>query len=168
MQLTSQGFWAKLKFAVFIVVHLLIALLATGFAEAQIGRFLRPHSLPEVLYKAWTLSAVCAATLGFSIHRLWKNGAAKWTWVLPSLWLGLRFVPAFLSAKGHLFGPGISVWYQFSGLGCENGTRSLDCRNFFVFTIPFIRGLTYSFGVWLSARLDSRHQKSTATASAAT
>ena len=145
MQFIPKGLRAKLKFATFIVVHILIALLETAVAETEIGRFLRPHSLSGVLYKAWILNAICALLLEFSIHRLWKNLAAKWTWILPSLWFGLRFLPAFLSAGGHLFGPGISVWYQVSGLGCENGTRSLECKNFFVFTIPFIRAVTYSF-----------------------
>jgi hypothetical protein len=48
-----------------------------------------------------------------------------------------------------------SLLYQVSGLGCEQGFDALECRVFFLATIPFIRGAAYSAGAVLSARIVS-------------
>ena len=150
---------AGLRFVAFIAANLLFALIGTAIFETTAGKFFQPRTLTEILWKEWTLSVVCASFLGFGVHRGWKNAAAKWTWILPSLWFLIRFVPALLSgASKSVFGfqyPNTSLWFQFSGLGCKEGSRALGCMNFLIFTIPLIRGFAYSFGSYLSARMDS-------------
>ena len=155
MQRDSQGLWPRFKFVLFILVNVLIALIGTAVSETAIGSFFHPHSLSGVLWKEYALSMSCAVLLGFAVRRVWKTSAAKWTWMLPSLWFLIRVVPV-LRATGS---PSVlahhnGISYQFSGLGCENGSGALECRNFFVFTIPFIRAVAYSIGAGLSALLD--------------
>jgi hypothetical protein len=78
-------------------------------------------------------------------------------------------VPEVLSSTTQsVFAANNGVWYQFSGLGCGNGIRALECRNFFLFTVPFIRGVAYSFGAFISERALSRKIKSDATSPIAT
>jgi hypothetical protein len=48
-----------------------------------------------------------------------------------------------------------NLWFEFSGLGCSEGIRSVECRNFFIFTIPLLRGLSYSLGAYLSGLMSS-------------
>ena len=80
---------------------------------------------------------MCSRTRVRDSTCVWRNEAAKWAWVLPTAWFGLRLA--------LVLGGGSSV-YQLSGSGCAYGARSPDCLNFFLFTIPFMRGLSYSLG----------------------
>ncbi len=146
------------KFVFFLIVNVVIAVLGTAIPETIVGKLLfRPHSLSGVLWKAWTLNIVCAGCLGLAVHRIWKTSAAKWTWVLPSLWFLIRIVPALLSTTNQsVFAANNGTWFQFSGLGCGNGIRPLECKNFFLFTIPFVRAVAYSLGSGISGWMDSR------------
>jgi hypothetical protein len=64
---------------------------------------------------------------------------AYWTWVLPTLWFGVKFLLAV--GKGSLL-------FQFSGEACVEGVRPIGCINWFVFSIPFIRSVFYSVGAY--------------------
>jgi len=164
MQQDSQGFLARFKFVLFVLVNVLIALLGTAIAETAIGNFVHPHSLSGVLWKEYSLSIGCAACLGFSLRRIWKTSAAVWAWLLPCLWFCIRIIPALLSSSNQsVLSANGGVLYQFSGQGCENGIGALECRNFFVFTIPFVRAAAYSVGAMLSAWIDPACSNSTAT-----
>lgn len=84
------------------------------------------------------------------VHRV---SAAMWVWILPSLWFALRFLPALFASQSHSALIGGRLWGQFSGAACEGGTRALGCINFFVFTIPFVRGVLYSVGALFASRV---------------
>src|SRR5579871_283817 len=132
-----------LRFSGLVLLNLAVALFGTAILEASIAKLVPTHSLSAILWKVWILSVTCAALIGFGMWRTWRSGAAKWTWVLPMLWFAIRVVPAAVASTG--------LWFQFSGAGCQQGVHSLDCRNFFVFTVPFIRGAAYSLGAYLSS-----------------
>jgi hypothetical protein len=150
-----------LVFAGGLVLNICIALFCTPVLEAGIGKMFHPHSLAGLLWKWWTLDLLCAAGLGFSISRLWRSGNAVWTWVLPVVWFAFRFVPMALSGGNQSVLVGHNVWSQFSGNGCASGMQSLACRNFFLFTLPLIRGIAYSLGAFLSLMFTA-YSKSTA------
>jgi len=142
-----------LVFAGGLVLNTCIALLCTPLLEAGVGKMFQPHSLSGLLWKWWSLDFLCAAGLGFSISRFWRSGSAVWTWVLPVLWFTVRFVPIALSGENQSVLLDHSVWSQFSGSGCTTGMQSLGCQNFFLFTLPLIRGIAYSLGAFLSLML---------------
>ncbi len=153
---------ARLKFSLFVIINVLIALLGTAIAESAIGKFVHPHSLSGVLWKEYALSLGCAACLGFSLRRIWKTSAAMWAWVLPFLWFCIRFIPALLSSSNQsVLGANSGILYRFSGQGCENGIGASECWNFFAFTIPLVRAAAYSVGVVLSGRIDRARTEST-------
>ncbi|SRR6266567_5457948 len=131
-----------LKFFGLLVVHVVVALIGTAILETAIGKVFPAHSLVAVLWKEWILSVACAAFIGFGMWRTWRSDLAKWAWLLTTVWFGLRLILAIGSG---------AVWFQFSGSGCGNGIRSVECQNFFVFTIPFIRGVSYSLGAYVSS-----------------
>jgi hypothetical protein len=145
-----------LIFAGALILNTCIALFCTPLLEAGIGKIFHPHSLAGVLWKWWTLDFLCAAGLGFSISRLWKTKATTWTWVIPALWFALKFVPAALSGENQSVLVGRSVWSQFSGGECISGWQSLGCRNFLLFTLPLVRGVSYPMGAYLSGIVNYR------------
>ena len=164
MQRDSQGLWPRFKFVLFILVNVIIALLGAAISETAIGSLFHPHSLSGVLWKEYALSVGCAAFLGFAVRRVWKTSAANWTWILPSLWFLLRFIPALIATGDQsVLAHNVGTAYQFSGLGCANG-MALECRNFFVFTLPFLRAVAYSVAAGLSAWFDSHGSESTTSA----
>jgi hypothetical protein len=142
-----------------LVLNICIALLGTPLLEAGIGKMFHPHSFAALLWKWWALDFLCAAGLGFSISRLWRSKAAAWTWVLPVLWFALRFVPAALSDGNQSVLVGHSVWSRFSGSDCISGLPSLGCRTFFLFTLPLVRGVAYSVGVYTASILTSEAKR---------
>jgi hypothetical protein len=139
-----------LKFCGALILHMIVALIGTAILEGVIGKAFRPQTLAGVLWKEWTLSLLCAAFVGFFMWRTWRVNAAMWVWILTGVWLGLKLVPAFLGSDAQSALVGGGLWSQFSGTACDGGVRTLGCRNFFVFTIPFIRGVAYSVGAYLS------------------
>jgi len=142
-----------LRFCVWLILHTIVAIFGTAVLDTAFGKAFHPHSLAAILWKEWILSLVCATFIGFFMWRTWRVSAAMWVWILPCLWFALRFLPALLGSQSHsaLIGRGLSE--QFSGAACEGGTRALGCINFFVFTIPFVRGVSYSAGAFLASQV---------------
>jgi len=127
-----------------LLLNTAIALLFTPVAEkAGIAKMFHPPSLAGLLLEWWILDFVCATGLGFSISRLWRNKSATWTWILPVLWFAFGFLGTALSGR--------SIWSLFSGSDCINSLRSIGCRNFIVFTLPLVRGVSYSLGAYIAA-----------------
>jgi hypothetical protein len=140
-----------LKFCGLLTVNVCVAVFGTAVLESAVGSWHHPASISGVVLKTWFLSVLCAAAIGSSMWRAWGTSATKWTWLLPSIWFGLRAMT--LLTRG-------SLWAQFSGAGCQNGMHDPGCLNFFVFTIPFIRGLSYSVGAYLLSLVSSHRVQS--------
>jgi hypothetical protein len=130
-----------LKFFGLLLVNIVVAVIGTAILDTAIGKTFRAQSLDAILWKEWSLSIGCAAVIGFGMSRTWRSDVAQWTWVLPAVWFGIKFILAI--GKGSLL-------FQFSGKACVDGVRSVGCINFLVFTIPFIRGVFYSLGAYAS------------------
>jgi len=143
-----------LRFCVFLILQVVFALIGTAIIEHTLWRVIPTHSVSAIVQKEVTLSVLCAASIGFSMRFAWRTDVAKWVWVLPALWFGFKLLLSFGSGR---------LWEQFSGAGCVNGSRSLDCRIFLVFTIPLARGVSYSAGAWFSSRLQ-RHRPASSVA----
>lgn len=139
-----------LRFCGLVLLNVVVALLGTAVVETAFGEVIPAHSLAVVLWKAWTLSIVCAGLIGFGMWRTWRSDPAKWTWILLTLWFTARFLPAAFSQR--------HVLHQFSGAACGNGVSG-ECLDFLVFTIPFIRGLSYSFGAYVSSLVYSSKRR---------
>jgi hypothetical protein len=131
-----------LKFFGLLLVNIAVAFIGTAILTTAIGKVFHGHSLATILWKEWSLSIGCAAVIGFGMWRTWRSHVAQWTWVLPAMWFGVKFILAI--GKGPLL-------FQFSGEACVEGVRSWGCLNWFVFTIPFIRSVFYSLGAYVSS-----------------
>ena len=130
-----------LKFFTFVVVNVVIATIGTAILDTGLRRAIPTHSLTSVMWKECLFSMICAAGLGFSIRRIWRNSAAMWTWILPSIW----FLVGLLAISGHSRVFGRPFVLSSGDMGVA------DIRSFFAFTVPFIRSVFYSVGAFLSS-----------------
>jgi hypothetical protein len=147
-----EGLWQMrrgLKFCGALILNTFIAFIGTTVVDISIGETFHPQwSFRREVF----LSLLGAAAIGFLMWRIWRTNAAKWAWVLPIPWIGVGVVHAlFVRGTPSVFAGG-NVWSQFSGTDCAVGVAS-GCRNFFAFTIPFIRGISYSVGAFFSSLL---------------
>ncbi len=128
------------------VLNMLVAVFGVGAMGTAFGVLLHPHSIPMVLWRACTLGLVFGVILGFSIFKIFGARSAKWVWTVPALLFGAR---VFMLIGMNL---GLShTWRQMSGVTCAEGANIPNCGvNFFAFTIPLIRSLSYSTGAYLA------------------
>jgi hypothetical protein len=144
----SAAMLRALKFGGLLLINVVVAIIGTAILETSIGRLFPAHSVVTVLWKEWILSITCAASIGFWMWHRWRRDAAKWTWVLPAVWFGGKFLLAIGSG---------AVGFQFSGTGWVNGNR-LARWNFLLFTIPFVRGVAYSLGAYLASLVHATYR----------
>jgi len=133
-----------LKFGGFLVVHITIAVVGTAILDSALFRVIPSHSISATVWKEFLLSIVCAVFIGFGMWRTWRSSAAKWTWVLPTLWFAL----GYLANAGHG-----DVWGRLSGFGSGSVLGTPDVKSFVVFTIPLVRAISYSVGSYISSLL---------------
>jgi hypothetical protein len=149
----------SLKFGAILILNVCVAVLGTAALEAEIGGAIHPRSITGLLWKWWTLDLLCAALIGFLMWRTWKTEASKWTWTLPAVLFGLRFTFAFLLREQQSVLHEGDLWSQFSGADCKSGWRpGSGCVNFFAFTAPFVRGISFSVGAYLASKVISQKQ----------
>jgi len=151
MALSDESLINSLKFLGALVLSTLVALFGTAAVGSPISRALRPHTIAGVLEREWILSIVVAGVLGFFVWRSWKFAASRWVWVLPTVWFGLRFILALTEPSYHSVFVHKNLWTRFSGLECAEGPRAPGCVDWFLFTLPFVRGAAFSIGAWLAS-----------------
>src|SRR5271156_6345342 len=130
-----------LKFGGLLLVNLGVALIGTAILDTALWRVVPSHSVAAIVRKEFISSIVCAAFIGFG---MWRTSAAKWTWVLPVVW----FVFGCLTIAGHG-----DVWGRLSGFGSGSVLSPPDVMSFILFTVPLVRAVSYSIGIYLSSLL---------------
>ncbi len=128
----------------FLLLNLIVAVFGTAIVETFIGHFYHPQTISAVLIKTDSLSAICAFALGFFVSRRWNLHMARWI-ALPGL---VWFALGACIDIGHG-----SVWSRMSGIACGEGLHATHCMEWFVFSLPALRTVSYSAGAWLSGRL---------------
>jgi hypothetical protein len=126
-----------------VAVNTLIAVFGTAVAESPVAHVFRPQTGLGVIRREWITSVVVAGALGFLVQRSLKVGGGKWSWILPSVFFLLGVLLDFRSS---------AALGLFSGHDCAMDLGSIGCRDFLLFTVPFIRGLAYSAGAVLAGR----------------
>jgi hypothetical protein len=143
MQIVKLG-----RIALGLFLNLLAVWIGTALFSSMLGRGLwHPHSIQALLRVSYCYDLFAALLLGFIVYRLFKTETAKWVWIIVGIWFFLRATT--------LLGSSSSLWSQLSGIGCVNGSQAIACRNWLLFTTPFVRAMAYSMGAWLGFRFGS-------------
>jgi hypothetical protein len=131
-----------LKFAGSSLINLATAVIGTAILDTEVRRLIPTNTVAAIVWKEVILSVVCAAFIGFFMWRTWRSSAAKWIWVLAALWFVFGYLTIARSAN---------VWGRLSGLSSGSVLSAPDVRSFFIFTVPFIRAISYSLGAYISS-----------------
>ncbi len=131
------------SFCAAVFLSTLFAVFGTAAVDAIFSRLYRPHSGTTAIVKAWSLDSTVAAVLGLILRYSRKDRMGTWAWLIPTTILickALSYTSSFDAFFAH-----------FSGRDCGIELQGISCTDFFIFTIPFIRGVAYS----LASRLGS-------------
>jgi len=133
-------------------LDLLGAVLVPAMVEGAVWRLLPVHSPLAVVVKEWCLDLTVAGFVGFMMYRSWHSATSRWVWALPALWFAFRAIPyAGVTHPSSVLSADESFWAHFSGGSCA--ARTMDCRDFFAFSVPFIRSVSYSASAWLASKI---------------
>jgi hypothetical protein len=132
----------SLKFCGALLINMAVAVIATAILDTEVRRVIPTHTVAAIVWKEIILSAVCALFFGFFIWRRWRSSAAKWAWVLATLWFLFGYLAV---AKGG------NPWGRLSGFSSGSVLSGPDVRTFFTFTVPLVRAVFYSVGAYISS-----------------
>jgi hypothetical protein len=149
----------KLRSLGMFMLNSLLALLGPTLVEAPLDKVIRFRLGVGVISTSWTFSILCAGLTAFFLGRAFRNSTAKWVWLLPTLWFGIGIFGMDRSYGQTVLGE--TIWTHFSGISCSKTPGFGTCRDFFAFTIPAVRGISYSAGAFLSSHI-YRHFAATA------
>ena len=135
-----------LKFGFLVLIHFLIAVIGTAILDTTLRRRVlsSSHSFSAIIWTECILSIVCALGLGFSLWRVWPSSAAKYTWVLAAAWFAIGLLATPSNVMGRLF-----------PLRLGDSLSVKEIRSFFAFTVPLIRAICYSLGLYISSAVRS-------------
>ena len=134
----------RLKFAAFVVIHLVIAVIGTAILDTSLRRRLAPDSFSGIIWTECLLSIICAMGIGFSVWRLWHNSAAMYTWIPAAAWFAFGFVATL--GRNDILG-------RLLPFGSGGTFGAAEIRSFFAFTVYLIRAIFYSLGAYISSLL---------------
>jgi hypothetical protein len=145
---------SKLRLFGYVVLNTLTAVFGTAVLESSLPHVFHPRSGSEVIWRVWITSSILSALLGILATRFRIAKAAGWAWLIPAFVLAGRAL-IYLSRGGVRFA------FLFSGYDCAVGLGKSDCNEFFVFTLPLIRGLSYSAAARVALRFSARSEEVT-------
>jgi hypothetical protein len=138
-----------------LAFDLVVAVIGTAILESWTPRILPPRSVQAVTLKEWFIGISWSALLGFLMYRTWRSPTAVWVWVVAGVWFGFGIVVQ-LGRPESIVIPNHTHWAQLSGAACAGRADKSDCVDFFLFTVPFMRAVSYSVGAFISSRLFKR------------
>jgi len=146
-----QTNWNRLRVISNVVLDTLIAVLGSAALESSIPRLV-PHSGAQVIWRAWIMSIVIASLLGVLATRYRASKTGVWAWLIPA---GVFVFSALLYA----FSRSTGFATHFSGYDCATRLEKSDCNEFFIVTVPFIRGVAYSIAALSTLQIIARLKK---------
>jgi hypothetical protein len=150
--ISSSSVSRPLRAAGLFVLDLLGAVIVPAIFEGEIWRLVHVHSPWAVIVKEWCFDLTVAAFMGFMMFRAWRSETSKWAWTLPALWFAFRAIP--YAARVHpssIFSANQSFLAHFFGGSCTS--QEMDCRDFFAFSVPLMRSISYSLAALFASRL---------------
>jgi hypothetical protein len=141
------------------LLNLTIAILGTTAVESAlwsiVSQVFPVHSESARAFREWLLSLTIAALLGFFIGRR-RSATAIWVWTLPVVFFGLGVLVYSARPTESVLVGGHFAEHFFSP-NCL--AKRFECRDFYLFTVPAIRAVAYSFGAWFWLELKSRRSE---------
>jgi hypothetical protein len=145
------------------LLNVLNASVVSGIVASPFAQFHRDSIRAAVLSDDF-INGLAAFGLGYFVYRTWQSTASKWVWIGGLCWFGQRAARFWVEQRTfsviHVYQTP-SIYWEMSGKGCEFDYQS--CKDFMVYTTPFLRTIFYSLGAfccWTNEKfgwLSSRH-----------
>jgi len=136
---------------VYVLLNTLIAVFGPAALESLVHplRLFNPYSFwpysgVAILLAEWFTEIVSTALYGLVVAKVTLSKTAVWSWVIPT---GLFLCRASVCRAQHRLGlltGNTGFASHFSGHDCAIGLQRSECGDFWIFTFPLIRGLSYS------------------------
>ena len=133
------------------LLHGAFAIMGPAIVDALLHNLVPPHSGTGIVLEAWVGSVASALLIALFMIRALQSRTALWVWVVPALWLIVGFMAWYGAHHGSILED--TLLGRFSGNTCAVTLDHRPCRDFLLFTIPFIRATAYSIGSLLSFML---------------
>ncbi len=137
-----------LRSVALFLLHSIFAIMGPAIIDASLHDLIPSHSGTGIVLKAWIGSMAIAFLIALFMIRVLRSRTALWVWVVPALWLIVGFMYWYGSHHGSILED--TLLGHFSGNTCAVTLDHRPCRDFLLFTIPFIRAAAYSVGSILS------------------
>ena len=121
-----------------LIINFFVAVVGTTILEAPLAALLKlmTHSATSMIAREWICSIVLAGLLGTSAQMRFRSRTARLLWIPAILWLLFGLTGGFNYETG-------TPLLRFSGVTCAQ-IRGVPCLQFWTFTVPFIRAVSYS------------------------
>lgn len=125
-----------------------VAFFGTAILESPFSHLYNPHSIFQAFGKAYLLSFVLSALLGYLIYRRWQPSSALWVWLVGVFWFTLRMVALAFTVHA-------SFWQQLTGSVCLSHVPSISisCTAVLASNLAVLRPFAFTFGAILCAAL---------------
>ena len=130
------------------LLHSIFSIVGPAIIDASLHNLIPAHSGTGIVLKAWIGSIAGAFLIALLMVRALQSRTALWVWIVRALGLAMGFVAWYGSHHGSLFED--TLLGRFSGNTCAITLDHRPCRDFLLFTIPFVRAAAYSVGSLLS------------------
>ena len=145
----QMGFMGRLRSFGYVVLNTLIALLGPSVLRSILPPVFHLRSGAEIVGFVWITSIIFAGLLAILATRYRTAKTAGWAWLIPAVVFAWR-------ALLYQFSGSTGSASVFSGYECAIGLQRDDCNEFFAYTVPLIRGLSYSAVAKLLFRIAAR------------
>lgn len=125
------------------------------FLLRAIARWAFPHAaLRTLVLRDCGFALLAGAVVSLSVQRYWRTKSAQWTWVVFAVWFAYGAVSYALLLSQSVMSTR-EFWPHLLGYNCALRGGPAACYDFFIFTVPLLRGVAYSitasFGLRFSA-----------------
>jgi len=141
--LNNSGIKSVRTSGVFLL-SLIEAVLGTAVVETSLYPLFPVNTPRALLLKEDLLSAAVAFALGCFVYK-WQP-PSKWVWVAGFFWFGLGAL--LVLARGST-----TIYQELSGIGCVYNVTNDSCSNYFLFTVPSLRAVSFSAGALFCSAL---------------
>jgi hypothetical protein len=147
--------WAPkvVRHLVAFLLNFLVASLGTQLLTSPFDKAFASANIFHTIVRSEVLSGVAAFGLGWFVYRTRRVAAAKWIWVAGVCLFSYGAIHFKLGqTPSSVLQPdqNHSLYWEMSGLGCRSDAES--CRDWALYTLLFLRTLSYSVGAACCAR----------------
>lgn len=123
------------------------------FVFRRTRSILGPHSRLVVATTDLLFAVLGAFLIALVVHLCLKMTMAQWAWIMFLIWFACGVVEYLVMSSPSVMVSKPPFWLHFSGVNCVVRGGRAACYDFFIFSVPLLRGVSYSLAILIWRRL---------------